>query len=138
MNLFKALNRLSNRERGLADLSRWLGLPESELRPWLSNSPAWARGYDYRRFTIPKRRGATGFVRGRSIVDNARPHVNRAVVINVDLADFFPSITAERVTAAWRGLGWGAEAAAVLTAICTLDGRLPQGAPTSPALSNLV
>lgn len=170
MNLFKALLHKGGRERGVADLARWLALPEADLRPWLGASPAWARGYDYARFTLPKRRGgqrtidapgeklktlqrrvhqrllaglklapaATGFVRGRSIVDNARPHVNRAAVINVDLADFFPSITEARVQAAWQALGWNAEAATILTRICTLDGRLPQGAPTSPALSNLV
>jgi len=170
MNLLKALNRMSGRERGPADLARWLALPEVELRPWLGTAPAWTRGFDYTRFTIPKRRGgtrtidapgeklkvlqrrvyqrllaglklsraATGFVRGRSIVDNARPHTQRAVVINLDLADFFPSITEARVLAAWRGLGWNADAATILTHICTLDGRLPQGAPTSPALSNLV
>jgi hypothetical protein len=42
------------------------------------------------------------------------------------------------VEAVWRALGWDAEAARILTAICTLEGRLPQGAPTSPALSNQV
>lgn len=81
---------------------------------------------------------ATGFVRGRSIVDNARPHVERGVVINLDLADFFPSITGERVVTALRGLGWDAEAATILSRICTSEGHLPQGAPTSPAISNLV
>jgi hypothetical protein len=147
-----------------------LDLPEVELRGWLTTRPPWTRGYDYRRYGLPKRRGgtrtidapgdklkalqrrvlhrllnpvgvsaaATGFVPGRSIVDNARPHVGRAVVINLDLADFFPTITAQRVEAVWRALGWDAEAARILTAICTLDGQLPQGAPTSPALSNQV
>jgi retron-type reverse transcriptase len=64
--------------------------------------------------------------------------VGSGVVINLDLADFFPSITRERVEAVWRALGWGADAAAILARICTDEGRLPQGAPTSPALSNLV
>ena len=170
MNLFKSISRVFRRERPPADLAKWLDLPEAELRGWLDNSPPWARGYDYSRFTIPKRRGgtrqieapgeklkalqrrvlhrllnplpahpaATGFVPGRSIVDNARPHVGQGVVINLDLADFFPSITAERVAESWRGLGWDAEAATILSRICTQEGRLPQGAPTSPAVSNLV
>ena len=170
MNLFKSISRVFRRERTPADLAKWLDLPEAELRRWLDNSPPWARGYDYSRFTIPKRRGgtrqieapgeklralqrrvlhrllnplpahpaATGFVPGRSIVDNARPHVGQGVVINLDLADFFPSITAERVAESWRGLGWDAEAATILSRICTQEGRLPQGAPTSPAVSNLV
>ncbi|MBL8057918.1 MAG: RNA-directed DNA polymerase [Anaerolineales bacterium] len=170
MNWLSQLTRGLRRERTPADLARWLGLPEAELRPWLASGPAWARGYEYRRFTIPKRRGgvrvidapteklkdlqrrvlrrllaplaphaaATGFRRGHSIVDNARPHTGQAVVINLDLADFFPSIAAARVDALFRAVGWNAEAARILTAICTLDGALPQGAPTSPALSNLV
>lgn len=168
--MFSKLTRLFRRERTPADLARWLNLPERDLRGWLSNSPAWARGYEYARFTVPKRRGglrpleapneklkalqrtvlhrllnalpthpaATGFTRGKSIVDNARPHAARGVVINLDLADFFPSITAERVEALFRSLGWDAAASTILTRICTSDGRLPQGAPTSPALSNLI
>lgn len=170
MNLFKSLFKSTPAERSLRDLGKWLATPEQELREWLGNTPMWARGYGYSRFTIPKRRGgvrsieapddklktlqrlilqrllnplpqpeaATGFVPGRSIVDNARPHTKMAVVINIDLADFFPSITSSRVEAVWRALGWGAEAAAVLTRLCTHENHLPQGAPTSPALSNLV
>jgi len=170
MGLFKSLTQLFRREHSVTDLAKWLDLPEAELREWLGSAPMWSRGYDYARFTLPKRRGgtraieapndklkalqrrilqrllnplpmhpaATGFVRGRSIVDNARPHIGRGVVINLDLADFFSSITAERVTTAFRGLGWSAEAATILSRICTHEGRLPQGAPTSPAISNLV
>ena len=172
MGLFQSLTRAfgKNRERTPADLARLLDLPEAELRAWLDPAPAWTRGYDYARFSIPKRRGgirmieapgeklktlqrrvlrrllnplpihpaATGFAPGRSIVDNARPHVGRGVVINLDLADFFPSITAERIAQSFRGLGWGAEAAGIVSRLCTNEGHLPQGAPTSPALSNLV
>jgi hypothetical protein len=170
MTLLNTLRRALRRERTPADLARWLDEPEADLRQWLTGRPAWTRGFDYARFTIPKRRGGlrqieapsaelkalqrkvlrrllnplpqppevTGFVRGRSIVHNARPHVGRAVVINLDLADFFPGISAERVASAWRALSWDADASTILTRICTHDGRLPQGAPTSPALSNLV
>ena len=87
---------------------------------------------------LPFHPAATGFVPGRSIVDNARPHAGRGVVINLDLENFFPSLGAEQVRKAFRSLGWGRGAAAILTHICTHEGRLPQGAPTSPALSNLV
>lgn len=87
---------------------------------------------------LPAHSAASGFVLRRSIVDNARPHAGQGVVINIDLADFFPSIPAERVYEAFRALGWGRETARILTNICTHEGRLPQGAPTSPALSNLV
>jgi hypothetical protein len=56
----------------------------------------------------------------------------------MDLADFFPRTTEKRVRAYFRAVGWSTEAAKVLTRIGTHDGGLPQGAPTSPALSNLV
>lgn len=80
----------------------------------------------------------TGFERGHSIVTNARCHAGRAVVVRMDLRDFFPSTSAARVKHYWRGIGWNAEAAGVLTKLCTHRGRLPQGAPTSPRLANLV
>ena len=170
MGLFKSFFNLFKRERTVADLAKWLDVPEAELREWLGSRPMWTLGYEYSRFTLPKRRGgertieapsdklkalqrrvlhrllnplpahpaATGFVRGRSIVDNARPHVGRGVVINLDLTDFFPTITAERVVALFRARGWDVDSAAILSRICTNEGHLPQGAPTSPAISNLV
>lgn len=81
---------------------------------------------------------AHGFVRGRSILGNARPHVGREVVIRLDLKDFFPSITHDRVRKVFQRLGYPYRVAVLLTNLCTVAGRLPQGTPTSPALSNLV
>jgi RNA-directed DNA polymerase len=81
---------------------------------------------------------ATGFCRGHSIVSNALPHVGKAAVVRMDLKDFFPSTPAERVKLYFRFAGWNEEAAALLTRLCTHDGALPQGAPTSPKLSNLL
>jgi retron-type reverse transcriptase len=81
---------------------------------------------------------AHGFERGRSIVTNALPHGSQSVVIKIDLVDFFTATTAARIDAYFRRIGWNAEAAAILTKICTTEGGLPQGAPTSPRLSNLV
>lgn len=91
---------------------------------------------------VPASAQAHGFVPGRSIVTAAGPHVRRAVVLNVDIHDFFPSITEGMVRAAFRLLGHGQEAAKLLACLCTEpcgDGRcLPQGACTSPVLSNAV
>jgi hypothetical protein len=81
---------------------------------------------------------AMGFERGRSIVTNARPHADKAVVVRMDLKDFFPATTAKRVRDYFRKIGWSREASELLVKLCTRDGGLPQGAPTSPALSNLV
>lgn len=81
---------------------------------------------------------ATGFERGHSIVTNASVHVGKAVVLKMDVKDFFNSTDAGRVCNYFRAIGWNHETAEMLTKLCTHDGSLPQGAPTSPRLSNLV
>lgn len=99
---------------------------------------------------------AHGFITGRSIVSNAQPHVGQDVVINVDLKDFFPTIDFPRVKGLFRALGYTEGLSTLFALLCTelptdavgLDGRtyyvatgerrLPQGAPTSPAISNLI
>lgn len=97
-----------------------------------------------------------GFVEDRSILTNARPHVAAAVVVNCDLTDFFPSITVHRVIGLFRQIGYSPATATVLALIVTDCPRLkvlyqgkpwhvatgprglPQGACTSPAISNLI
>lgn len=77
-----------------------------------------------------------GFRRKRSILTNARPHVGRPVVIRLDLKDFFPSIHYGRVRELFRRFDIGDMEAVWLARLCTHEGRLPQGAPTSPAIAN--
>lgn len=83
---------------------------------------------------------AFGFIKGKSILDHARAHRNKRWVLCFDIKDFFPSINFGRV----RGLFmaepflFGEEVATCLAQICCLNGALPQGSPTSPALSNLI
>jgi RNA-directed DNA polymerase len=81
---------------------------------------------------------AHGFERGRSIVTAALPHARRAVVLRMDVRDFFLATDRGRVLAYFRRIGWDFEAAGLLTKLCTQRGGLPQGAPTSPRLSNLL
>lgn len=78
---------------------------------------------------------AHGFRPGRSIVSACRMHAAHAprALLSVDLQDFFSSVTAPMVSAALQGTAY-----AKLEHLFVLDGRLPQGAPTSPVLSNLV
>jgi RNA-directed DNA polymerase len=87
---------------------------------------------------IPIHDACHGFERGRSIVSNAAPHARRAVVLRLDIRDFFASTSTRRVRRLYRVLGWNREAAAILTRLTTYEGGLPQGAPTSPRLANLV
>ena len=99
---------------------------------------------------------AHGFVSEKSIVSNALPHLQSEVVINMDLKDFFPTITYDRVKGVFRSLGYSQQVATILALICSeqtvesveLDGetwfvadgerRLPQGAPTSPMITNIL
>ncbi len=79
-----------------------------------------------------------GFRRKRSILTNARPHLGQRCLLKMDLRDFFPSISLQRVIGVFRRLGYVPNVAFYLARICCLDDALPQGAATSPALSNLV
>jgi RNA-directed DNA polymerase len=81
-----------------------------------------------------------GFLTGQSIVSNARRHVGNRFVLNIDLEGFFPSINFGRVRGVFMARPYyvGAPAATVLAQICCLKGQLPQGAPTSPIVSNMV
>lgn len=81
---------------------------------------------------------ATGFEPGTSIVHNAAQHTGQSVVLCMDIVDFFSQTTDDRVTAYFQRVGWNREAAELLTRLTTWEGGLPQGAPTSPRLSNLV
>ena len=84
---------------------------------------------------------AWGFVRGRSIVGNASLHVGQAIVTNADISNCFPSVRWSLVLAALRrDLGEQLLPATIslLVDICTAQGGLPIGAPTSPALLNRV
>ena len=81
---------------------------------------------------------ACGFEKYASIVDAALPHQGKRVVVKMDIRRFFESTTADRVQAWFEQIGWRPEAAALLVKLTTSSGHLPQGAPTSPRLSNLV
>lgn len=78
-----------------------------------------------------------GFVGRRSIKTNALPHVSKRIVACLDIKDFFPSITRNMVSDSFLSIVKDSETAELLTGLCTLQGRLPQGAVTSPALSNI-
>jgi RNA-directed DNA polymerase len=107
---------------------------------------------------VPCHAAAHGFMPGRSIVTNAAPHCGKPVVINLDLKDFFPSVTYPRIKGVFQGLGYDERLASVLALLCSenacdeleVDGErffvggkgrdrvLPQGAPTSPMLTNIL
>jgi RNA-directed DNA polymerase len=81
-----------------------------------------------------------GFLRGRSIVTNARLHKKRRYILNIDLENFFPTIHFGRVRGLFMGTPYhlGIEVATILAQICCHNSILPQGAPTSPVISNMI
>lgn len=92
---------------------------------------------------------AMGFVPGRSIVDNAKKHLGMNYVLNMDLSDFFPSISQARVWGALKSkaIGFNENVASALAGLCCTemqfeDGQtrcvLPQGSPASPILTNII
>jgi RNA-directed DNA polymerase len=84
--------------------------------------------------------GVQGFVPNRSILTNAKKHVHKRFILNVDLKDFFHSIHFGRVQGIFMKPPYNLpkEVAVVLAKICCYSGRLPQGAPTSPIVSNMI
>jgi RNA-directed DNA polymerase len=114
---------------------------------------------------IPPSPHAHGFVRGRDVRSFVQPHAARAVVVRLDIEDFFASVSRARVVAIFERVGYPRTVADALANLCTVatplhvlaehprtddlparfltnarlrDRHLPQGAPTSPALSNLI
>lgn len=110
---------------------------------------------------VPVHESAAAFLTGKHIGDNAARHAHEdsggpIVVLRVDLKDFFPSITFNRIAGVFASLGYNVGISTLLALICTesprveatFDGQksfvalgerfVPQGAPTSPALTNLL
>lgn len=81
-----------------------------------------------------------GFCKNKGIKDNASVHIKEKFVFNVDLENFFPSIHIGRVIGLFmaRPFNFSKEVAILLAQISCYDGKLPQGAPTSPVISNLI
>lgn len=88
---------------------------------------------------------AYGFVCGRSVVDNARPHVGKRYILNLDLKDFFPTITRQQVADCLTAepFGFSSLAAKLVSGLATVRTKnneevLAQGFATSPTLSNFI
>ena len=105
---------------------------------------------------MPVHEAVAAFAPGTSTVQNAVRHMGAVVVVRLDLKDFFPSISFARVRSGFAALGYSGAVSTALALLCTeaprvqmtLDGEkrhvavgervLPQGACTSPALSNWI
>ncbi|CEG57295.1 reverse transcriptase domain-containing protein [Legionella fallonii] len=86
------------------------------------------------------RKNTHGFICGKSIVTNANQHINKRYIFNIDFKDFFHSIHFGRIRNLFMSdlFAFTYEVATVLAHICCHNNRLPQGAPTSPVLTNII
>lgn len=81
-----------------------------------------------------------GFVKDRSVLSNAQQHLKKKYILNIDLRDFFGSINFGRIRGLLMGspFNMGDKAASIIAQICCNNNHLPQGACTSPILSNFI
>lgn len=93
---------------------------------------------DYFLFKLPVHQNCHAYRRAHSILTNALPHVGKNFVGNIDIEDYFGSITQGRIETLLRGQGFGPNLSNSISRLITLDDKLPQGAPTSPVVSNAV
>jgi RNA-directed DNA polymerase len=119
--------RIAKRDGG----SRLVQAPSPELK----QIQHWVQGHITSRLAVHE--AAHGFVRGRSIITNAQPHLAAAVILKLDIRDFFGSVRRDVVFRTFHAVGYSKKVSHLLTDLATLDGRLPQGAPTSPQLANV-
>jgi RNA-directed DNA polymerase len=135
--LASAINSPSSFYRTFEIPKRTGGVREiSSPYPVLLSAQRWI--YDNILKTVPTHDCAYGFVEGRSIVDNARAHLNCLCLLKMDIKDFFPSVDIRRIQDAFHELGYSDKVSYDLASICCLDKCLPQGGATSPYLSNII
>ena len=91
---------------------------------------------DYFLFRLRVHSSCHSYQNKRSILTNAELHVGRRFVANIDIEDYFGSIDRKKVSALLRENGFGERVANAFSRLATLNNALPQGAPTSPVISN--
>ena len=101
--------------------------------------------YDIHKNYIDQKRIASnishGFEMGKGIITNARIHRNKRYILNIDIADFFASVNFGRVQGYFhksQEFMFTKEVSTVISQLVCYNKRLPQGAPTSPIISNLI
>ncbi len=112
--------------------SRLLNVPNTALK----GMQRWI--LDNILYKVQSDTSATGFIPMKSIVLNASIHLRKKYILKMDIKDFFPSIDFCKVRGLFFELGYNKDVATALANICVFRGQLPQGAPTSPYLANLI
>lgn len=81
---------------------------------------------------------AYAYVKSKNVAQNSSVHLGCTEMLKIDLKDFFPSITFPRVRELFKRLGYSKEITYYLTNLCCLNNSIPQGAATSPIISNVI
>lgn len=88
------------------------------------------------KLTIPDY--AFGAIKGKDNISNAKRHQGKKYIFTTDLTNFFPSVNHKQVFEMFVSFDFSPTVARLLTKLTTYKGKLPQGAPTSPIVANLV
>lgn len=91
---------------------------------------------DYLLFRLPVHSACYSFIKNTSIEDNARPHTKMAYVATIDIENYFGSIKINSIQSLLKKTGFTGALSRIISKLVTLDDALPQGAPTSPIISN--
>jgi RNA-directed DNA polymerase len=89
-------------------------------------------------YKVPASPFAKAYKPNVKLIENLKFHKKQPKVFTLDLENFFPSIKVKAIEKVFRQLGYSRMVSILLSKLCTRDGSLPQGAPTSPYLSNLI
>lgn len=126
-----APDRYRPQERQIGDKTRRLLVPDRDLKTFQSRF--------YKRYLADfPYHGAVYCCKGRGAVAAARVHRRHTHVLHLDIADFFPSVDHRRVRSAFGKVGVSRTLVPTLSRLLTAEDQLPQGAPTSVAVGNLV
>lgn len=128
----KRLNKPQYQERYGKYWSRTINPPHEELK----NIQKCINGYLVNNIPMPD--FAFGGVKEKDNILNAKQHKGQKYVFQTDLTDFYPFISCKRVYEMFVRVGFSADVASKLTKLTTFKGHLPQGAPTSTTIANLV
>lgn len=112
--------------------SRTINPPNDELKSIQKRINGYINNH------IPMPEYAFGGVKGKDNIQNAKLHKGQKYVFQTDLTDFYPYITNKMVYKMFVDKGFSADIASILTKLTTYNGHLPQGAPTSTTIANLV
>lgn len=99
-----------------------------EIQIWLLNNVL---------YKIPISRFAKAYVKGHSLKSNLNFHKNQPLILTLDISDFFSSIKRNSIQTIFKRCGYSDLLANLFGKLCCLNDILPQGAPTSPCLSNI-